>query len=247
MINLESHGQEINRLHTLAKKMAIDAVEHARSAGLLLLEAKKEMKHGKFLLWVRDNVQVSLRQAQRYMAVAQGKTIPLRRLIEKSDTAVSLLNKTNKIKESGGVWIGDRWEPEDGYLYLFNDGQAAYWVTPSGDSGKSFHVCKHYHGVAVSSDGFYWRYTILAKLTDPDLTSDFYIGTRFAIHNKSEIEGVLKSYGLLDLKSSFMFGAKCVEPDDRPFGEPDPKDWYWNSELPFSDLVQALKKQGYRV
>ena len=92
MINLESHGQEINRLHTLAKKMAIDAVEHARSAGLLLLEAKKEMKYGKFLLWVRDNVQVSLRQAQRYMAVAQGKTIPLRRLIEKSDTAVSLFS-----------------------------------------------------------------------------------------------------------------------------------------------------------
>jgi len=241
MINLESHSQEINRLHTLANKMAIDAVEHARSAGLLLLEAKKEMKHGKFLLWVRDNAQVSLRQAQRYMAVAQGKTIPLRRLIEKSDT-VSHLNPTSK--PSTGLVVDGVWLPEPNCSYLFNDPTgAAYWVTHSPDG--RIHVCKHYSGQRISSERFYWRYTIFADNTDTDLTSEFYIGTRFPILSRTGIAGVLESYGLTDIEGSLVFGYHDTNPEVRPFGEPKPENWYWDSELPDDGLFKLLVNQGF--
>jgi hypothetical protein len=75
MINLESHGQEINRLHQLAHQLAADAVVNAVAAGDLLLEAKRELKHGQFQQWVKKTVNVSLRQAQRYMAAAEGKRL----------------------------------------------------------------------------------------------------------------------------------------------------------------------------
>jgi hypothetical protein len=163
MLIFETHGQEINRHHLLAQQKATDAVEHAHLAGKLLLEVKKGMKHGKFQSWVNDNAQVSMRQAQRYMAVAQGKTIPLRRLIEKSDT-VSHLKKAEQCSE--GVWNKGVWEPEPGFMYLFNDDTGAYWVTPSSERAESFHVCKHYSGEKISSKDFYWRYTIFAFVDD---------------------------------------------------------------------------------
>jgi hypothetical protein len=74
-MDFETHGHEINRLHRLAYQSAEDAVTHAIAAGLLLVQVKNEMKHGKFLRWVQGNSKVSVRQAQRYMAAAQGKKL----------------------------------------------------------------------------------------------------------------------------------------------------------------------------
>jgi len=241
MLTFEKHGQEINRLHMLANQTASSAIDYARSAGLLLLEVKQGMKHGKFLHWVSDNAKVSLRQAQRYMAVAQGKTIPLRRLIEKSDT-VSHLKKDYKY--SKGVWVDGVWQPEPGFFYLFNDGASAYWVTPSAECEASFHVCKHYSGDKQSSAGFYWRYTIFSTVDDPDLTSEFYMGTRFALLSRSGVAGVLESYGLSNLKEALQFGCKD-DGTERPFCEPPASNWYWNSETPDDGLFNVLANQGY--
>jgi hypothetical protein len=243
MLTFETHGQEINRLHLLAQQTASDAIEYARTAGMLLLEVKKGMKHGKFLLWVRDNAQVSLRQAQRYMAVAQGKTIPLRRLIEKSDTVSNLKMETQC---SEGVWVKGVWEPEPGFMYLFNDDTGAYWVTPSSERAESFHVCKHYNGEKISSKDFYWRYTIFAFVEDPDLTSEFYIGTRWPLTLRSGVAGVLESYGLKDLKESLQMGSRWVDGSERPFCEPPKSNWYWDSEKPEGyGLFQVLENKGY--
>ena len=240
MINLESHGQEINRLHLLAHQMATDALAHARAAGLLLLEVKQEMKHGKFQHWVRDNAQVSLRQAQRYMAVAQGKT--LTRLVDKNDT-VSHLEKVDGLSE--GVWIDGKWQPEPGYFYLFKDETGTYWVTPSAERPESFHVCKHYNGDRMSSEGYYWRYTIFSVVNDPDLTSNCYMGTRFPLFSRSGVSGVLKSYGLSNLKETLQLGKKLDGGSERPFGEPSASNWYWNSETPDDGLFNVLVGQGY--
>ena len=139
MLTFETHGQEIKRLHLLAHQTASDAIEYARTAGMLLLEVKKGMKHGKFLLWVRDNTQVSLRQAQRYMAVAQGKTIPLRRLIEKSDT-VSHLKKS----DDQGTVIDGNWVPTLGYCYVHCADEATFWVVPDEAQPQYVHISKLY-------------------------------------------------------------------------------------------------------
>ena len=45
-------------------------LEHAVAAGKLLIEAKGQVPHGQWLMWLRDNVQIPERTAQRYMAVA---------------------------------------------------------------------------------------------------------------------------------------------------------------------------------
>ena len=139
MLTFETHGQEIRRLHLLAHQTASDAIEYAKSAGTLLLEVKKGMKHGKFQRWVNDNVKVSMRQAQRYMAVAQGKTIPLRRLIEKNDT-VSLFKKS----DDQGRIIEGNWVPTLGYCYVYCADQATFWVVPDDVQPQYVHISKLY-------------------------------------------------------------------------------------------------------
>jgi hypothetical protein len=242
MLTFESHGQEINRLHLLAHSAANDAIEHAKAAGVLLLEMKNRLNHGQFLHWVHDNAQVSLRQAQRYMALAQGKSIPLRRLIEKNDT-VSHLKKGNESSE--GVWVDGKWQPEPGYMYLFKDETGTYWVMPSAERAESFHVCKHYNGHKMSSEGYYWRYTILSVVNDPDLTSNCYMETRFPLTSRIGVAGVLQSYGLSNFKEALQIGSKLDGGSERPFGEPPISNWYWNSETPDDGLFNVLVGQGY--
>jgi len=240
---LDTKISEINRLHNLAQASASDAVEYAKQAGLLLIEVKNKLKHGQFLPWITDNLSVSARQAQRYMDVANGKPVAIRGLTDKYDT-MSHLDAPRQI-DSEGIWIRDRWEPEKDFVYLFNDGASTYWVSPSVQPKGGFHVCKHYKGERLSSEGMYWRYTILAEVTDPEVRSDFYMGTRFALCYKFGIHGVLKSYGLSDLKNSLVFSCRLDEPWARPFCEPETDSWYWNSELKDDDLAQMVINKGW--
>ena len=71
---------DINRHHELACLRADEAVDHAKQAGLLLLEVKSALKHGDWLPWLEENIFVSARQVQRYMQVAQGRPLPVRML-----------------------------------------------------------------------------------------------------------------------------------------------------------------------
>ncbi|MBK7001827.1 MAG: DUF3102 domain-containing protein [Rhodoferax sp.] len=66
-------AKQINALHTQAKIHATNAVRLATKAGELLLKVKSELPHGQFTTWLAENCSVSERQAQRYMAGAQGK------------------------------------------------------------------------------------------------------------------------------------------------------------------------------
>lgn len=63
-------AQRINDHHGQATRHAKTAIEHARQAGELLLEAKALVNHGEWIGWLADNCAVSPRQAQRYMRVA---------------------------------------------------------------------------------------------------------------------------------------------------------------------------------
>lgn len=240
---LDAKILEIKRLHRLAQASASDAVGYAKQVGMLLIEAKKRLKHGQFYLWINDNLSVSARQAQRYMDVANGKPVAIRNLTGKCDT-MSHLDKPKQI-ESEGKWSGDRWVPEQNFVYCFTDGGSAYWVSPSVKPEGGFHVCKHYKGQRISSEGLYWRYTILAAVTDPEVGSDFYMGTRFALCSKLGIQGVLNSYGLNELKNTLVFSCHLDEPWERPFCEPETDSWYWNSELGNDELAQMTIKKGW--
>jgi Protein of unknown function (DUF3102) len=61
---------EINAEHEAAFGKAREAIEHARRAGELLLEAKAAVGHGKWLPWLKANCHFGERTAQGYMRLA---------------------------------------------------------------------------------------------------------------------------------------------------------------------------------
>ena len=86
MLPIQTIIDQINTHHKNATKHAKDAIESAKAAGELLLHVKATLPHGMLTSWIKANLNVSDRQAQRYMAVAQGKPVPLRKLAGKTDT-----------------------------------------------------------------------------------------------------------------------------------------------------------------
>lgn len=240
MSTLATTATEINRLHQEARASAESAVESAKAAGKLLLEAKASMKHGEFLPWIDANTSVSPRQAQRYMAAALGKSGSVRDVFPKSDMMSHLPRPLSR--NSQGVWDGDHWKPEPGYLYCISADNGTYWVAPARNGGT--HVSRLYSDDLMSTDGFTWRYTIFAENDDSDFTYRYYIGTRHAPLSRSGIHEILKSYGLHDIKAAEIKGVKCDDTLERPFGEPDPETWYWDSSFPDDGLYLTLKKNG---
>lgn len=91
--NLTTWAADINAAHADAVKHASSAIDYAKTAGELLLKVKQKLPHGAFGGWLEANVEVSERQARRYMAAAQGKPLPMRTL--KTDT-VSVLPAPDK-------------------------------------------------------------------------------------------------------------------------------------------------------
>jgi hypothetical protein len=69
---------EINRHHLLARGHADAAIQHAVDAGRLLLQVKTQLMHGEWLPWLRANLEVSPRQAQRYIAAFEQRTKPVK-------------------------------------------------------------------------------------------------------------------------------------------------------------------------
>ena len=62
---------DINRHHQEAQKAAESALQHARAAGELLLQAKERCQHGDWGKWLKENFNGSDRTAQRYMTFAK--------------------------------------------------------------------------------------------------------------------------------------------------------------------------------
>lgn len=69
-LTLTDLAAQINANHQAAIKHATTALEHACRAGELLTQAKSQVAHGGWLEWLAANCEVSPRQAQRYMKVA---------------------------------------------------------------------------------------------------------------------------------------------------------------------------------
>lgn len=70
---------EIERHHLLAARHADAAIDHARKAGELLIKVKASLQHGAWLDWLSNNCTVSARQAQRYIRVANGLPMAIKR------------------------------------------------------------------------------------------------------------------------------------------------------------------------
>ncbi|PZP95529.1 MAG: hypothetical protein DI587_22260 [Variovorax paradoxus] len=136
-------ASDINRLHDLASQRAAEAIDYAKQVGLLLIEAKASVKHGDWLPWLAQNVRVSARQAQRYIAIAEGKPVPVRQLATKSD-AVSH-SEVNAPRNLPGAPEPSGFIPEvcNCYATLQPDG-TLYVVEPSSRWSGFFFVTRLY-------------------------------------------------------------------------------------------------------
>lgn len=95
---LADTATKINAAHQKAQHHAGQAIEAAKEVGAMLLEVKKQLPHGEFLPWVSANCTVSERQAQRYMAAALGKPLPVRAI--KCDTVSHLPKAVQTIADT---------------------------------------------------------------------------------------------------------------------------------------------------
>lgn len=68
--SLADYAAVINDEHRLAYGCAAETIGHVRIAGEHLLKVKAALKHGEWLPWLVEHVDVSDRQARTYMTVA---------------------------------------------------------------------------------------------------------------------------------------------------------------------------------
>ena len=88
-------AHEINEAYAAANGLALEATEHAVRCGELLIEAKKQVGHGRWYSWLNKNCpSISERTAQAWMRVARkwpkwleenpqrGADLPLREVLK---------------------------------------------------------------------------------------------------------------------------------------------------------------------
>ena len=130
---VENLATEIRVEHAAAQQHAERAIEHAKRAGQLLMQVKAELPHGEFLPWIDANLEVSRRQAQRYMRAAQGKPMTARKI--KSDTVSHLgwlpdrgLLATAVLRPDAHIEIQAVPHAPDFYQFVFMNGPTADYL-----------------------------------------------------------------------------------------------------------------------
>ena len=210
-------ADEINRLHHLATKSANEAMEQAKTIGLLLIQKKAELPHGEYGKWVDANLDVTMRQAQRYVNVAEGKELPIRALSSKYDTMSHLEDDENenhplvesKISDAEydsvmqEYWNPD-WIPKAGHWHIGVSDEGAYWVVPDVKNPNSFHITRFYSSPE-------------SKLLDED--GDLYDATRWA-EEAVHVEFRLKRLNL-SCPSKVEWKVRKKTGLSQPFGTPE--------------------------
>jgi hypothetical protein len=221
----------------LANSHATKAIDFARQAGQLLSDVKSSLPHGQWMKWVTANLNLSHRQVLRYIDVSQGKATKINVPATKLDIVSNLPTLPSKESE----WVTGDWRPSPGFMYLFKENDANYWVHPSTYDRRWFHVSKHYSGPRMSTENFIRRYTIFSRITDPDFTHEQYVGTTTPL-GWIGVADVLKSYGLKNIKDSLSL--RIFADDDgfyRPLGEPERENFYedWHE---YRELLASYAK-----
>lgn len=204
-----SIADEINRHHEVAIAKANEAMSHAIEAGKLLIEVKAALPHGEFGEWMEKNVNVSVRQSQRYMAAAQGKQVPIRAISSKYDT-VSHLPAVDQQTKTTDDWPAPTWEPTAGHWMLADVGDSVFHVVPSLEHPGFFHISKFYSSTEL----------LKVDAPNPDWDGESYFdGTKRPVRPDA-VEMSLQCFGMGD-PSQTAWSSKAHDGLSRPFGEPE--------------------------
>jgi hypothetical protein len=153
--DLKTLAESVNQHHRECEQAARSAIEHAKAAGELLIEAKAQIPHGGWLPWLRENAECSVRMAQNYMTIASSWA-----LIESETNTqrVSYLTISQSLRvlasadpKPGSLWV-DQQCPSCGakmaktspqYVTCIECGDCRLYANPDGDSydrEKSFPI-----------------------------------------------------------------------------------------------------------
>jgi hypothetical protein len=103
--SLTSLASAINAEHDAALHAAMTAIEHARRAGALLIDAKDQLPHGSWLPWLAEHCPtISVRTAQGYMRLARADAQRVAHLTVRD--ALALLS-VPRDREAGRPLCGD--------------------------------------------------------------------------------------------------------------------------------------------
>ena len=204
-------ASEINGHAEQATAKANEAMHHAIEAGRLLLEVKASLAHGQFGEWLETNVKVSARQAQRYMAAAEGKPTPIRSLSSKYDTVSHLteLPLSSIRTDTFTNWPAPTWTPTPGHWMCATTDDAAWWVVPSLEHPGFFHISKFYQDATAEPDP-----------NQPDWDgASLYAGTKRPAR-ADVVEAMLQHFGMKEPVNA-EWSSREKPGLSRPFGEPE--------------------------
>lgn len=88
-LGLKKLALEISHEHRRVTNALSSAVEHAITAGGLLNEAKKHLRHGEWLPWLEKNFSGSVSTANNYMRCANNRTAVRKLLEERNELSVT--------------------------------------------------------------------------------------------------------------------------------------------------------------
>jgi hypothetical protein len=106
LTHTDSIIDKIHSLHASAMSHGERAIQDGLAVGRLLLDLKGQLPRGKFLHYISTNLEVSVRQCQRYMAAAEGR-VPLKfpELTTKCDTMSHLVTREIFVPLPGRVYM----------------------------------------------------------------------------------------------------------------------------------------------
>ena len=70
-LTIDIRARSKNEAQRMAQRHAEDAIDYASRCGQLLIEKKKIIPHGQWILWVEARCEFSERQSRRYMVAAK--------------------------------------------------------------------------------------------------------------------------------------------------------------------------------
>jgi len=73
--NLIALAATVRTAHAGAMRATTNLIEHMLAAGDALIAAKAAVGHGNWLSWLREECDLSERQAQKYMTIARGRAV----------------------------------------------------------------------------------------------------------------------------------------------------------------------------
>lgn len=205
-------ASEINEHHASATAKAGEAIHHAKEAGRLLLEVKAAVPHGEFGKWLEQNITVSVRQAQRYIAVAEGKPIPIRALTSKYDTVSHLPEPTDSERSLTDYIPEPTFLPKPGRWMIATTGDGSFHVVPSLEHPGYFHISKLYTFPLLGSAPEFH--------IEPYEPDSMYDGTKSPVL-AYVVESTLQYMGLAE-PSKAAWDMVEHQGMSRPFGEPGP-------------------------